>query len=48
LAAGRLVLEFRNKLGHPYHAHVAKVVEALTEIATDADYVKKVDKGQKL
>jgi hypothetical protein len=56
LATCRLVIEFRNNLGRPYHTHVAKIVEALTGITTDADYVRKVDernlryqvKGQKL
>jgi hypothetical protein len=43
LATCRLVIEFRNNLGRPYHTHVAKIVETLTGITTDADYVKKVE-----
>jgi hypothetical protein len=44
LAAGRLVIEFRKNLGYPYNARVAEIVEVLTRISTDADYVKKIDK----
>ena len=44
LAAERLVIEFRKNLGRPYHTHVAKIVEALTSIPTDADFVKKLEK----
>jgi hypothetical protein len=44
LAAARLVTLFRTNLGHPYHSHVAAIVGALTGLATDPDYVKKLDK----
>jgi hypothetical protein len=43
-AAIRLVSLFREKLGHPYHAHVAVVVSLLSGLETDADYVKKAEK----
>jgi len=42
-AAGVLVRRFREKLGHPYHSHVATIAELLSNIPTDTDYVKKVE-----
>ena len=44
LAADILVTVFRTKLYYPYHSHVATIVTALTGIATNADYVKKIEK----
>lgn len=44
LAARRLVAAFRKQLKRPYHSHVATVVQELTDIVTDADDVKKIEK----
>jgi hypothetical protein len=39
-----LVNVFRERLGHPYHNHVATIAGLLSGIPTDADYVKKVER----
>jgi hypothetical protein len=44
LATSRLATAFRRQLNKPYHSHVATIVTVLTGLATDADYVKKLDK----
>ena len=38
-----LVGVFRRKLGRPYHTHVATLATVISEIPTDADFVKKVE-----
>jgi len=43
-AIGRLASAFRERLNHPYHSHIATIVTVLTDIDTDEDYVKKIDK----
>jgi hypothetical protein len=43
VAASCLVSTFREKLGLPYHSHIAIIVTLLTGITTDPDYVKKID-----
>jgi hypothetical protein len=43
-AAGFLATTFRKALKKPYHSEVATIVQLLTGIVTDADYVKKIDK----
>ena len=35
---------FRKRLGHPYHAHVATIATVISGLATDEDFVKKVDR----
>jgi len=47
LAAGVLAATFRQNLNQPYHSHVATIVTVLTDIDTDADYVKKVEKRER-
>jgi hypothetical protein len=43
-AAGFLATTFRKALKKPYHSEVATIVQVLTGIPTDEDYVKKIEK----
>jgi hypothetical protein len=43
-AAGFLATTFRKALKKPYHSEVATIVQILTGIVTDQDYVKKIEK----
>jgi hypothetical protein len=47
LASSSLVGLFHRRLKHPYHAHVATIAGHLSGVATDADYVKKIEKRSK-
>jgi hypothetical protein len=42
-----LVPAFREKLGHPYHAHVATIATVISCKETDADFVKKAEGRRK-
>jgi hypothetical protein len=43
-AAGSLATTFRKALKKPYYSEVATIVQVLTGIPTDEDYVKKIEK----
>jgi hypothetical protein len=47
LAARDLAATFRQNLNQPCHSHVATILAVLTDIDTDADYVKKVEKRER-
>jgi hypothetical protein len=47
LAADVLVRAFHDKLGQPYHRHVATIATVLSGINTSPDYVKKLEKRKR-
>jgi hypothetical protein len=46
--ASVLVAAFRQNLKRPYHGYVASLAEIISGIATDADYVKKIERSASL
>jgi hypothetical protein len=48
LASGRLVNAFRERLKRPYYHHVAAIAALLSDLPTNADYVKKIERRMKV